>query len=108
MNQSDQEQDDLPPGIDEPSLPALPDFSNRQTRFRSSSHPQVAPVIDHGHEPPSFDASEAAQAVGGVAISRNSVVGELAAGMGVGEAPPGYFGGTSPAGSGQGGPPAYS
>ncbi len=93
----------MPPGIDEPSLPALPDFGNHHQRFRS---PALPPLTQHqpAHSPPSFDASEAAQAVGGVAISRDG------AGVGagaMGEAPPGYFR-TSPVIGGQGGPPAYS
>lgn len=151
-------QDDLPPGIDEPSLPALPGFgnggvtsglgigvggvgvggggagNNAAPRFmdpfaapdREDGHGHAHPA---GHEldhPPSFDASEAAEAVGGVARSRVGSV-RLHAGLampnmgdmdmanmgamggiggmvpgqggeGEGDAPPGYFGG---------GPPAY-
>jgi hypothetical protein len=105
------DQDDLPPGIDEPSLPALPDFSPHPhpTRFRSPSLPRPAPPpLEHG--PPSFDASEAAQAAGGVAVSavREPGAGGIGVGEVVGDAPPGYFGGISPAGERQGGPPAYS
>lgn len=153
-------QDDLPPGIDEPSLPALPGFGGsgvtgglggggdhhpftdpppptNHTQVHAtqgySPPPQVyaqprfmdpfndAPAPDahaHAHEldhPPSFDASEAAEAVGGVARSRVGSIrmhGGLP-GMNVSmesdvlahahaaerDAPPGYFG--------IGGPPAY-
>ncbi|KAK4684242.1 hypothetical protein P7C73_g5952, partial [Tremellales sp. Uapishka_1] len=69
--------DDLPPGIDEPSLPALPDFA--------------AP--HHHHLPPSFDASEAAEA----ARPGNQPAGRV-------EAPPGYFGQST----GASGLPPYS
>ncbi|WWC58764.1 uncharacterized protein I303_101308 [Kwoniella dejecticola CBS 10117] len=104
-------QDDLPPGIDEPSLPALPDFhshshshphpashphSHGRTHQNPSSdampmpmdididsnppppahapyisppaHPHALPPVPV-HDPPSFDASQAANAVGGVATS---------------------------------------
>lgn len=94
-------QDDLPPGIDEPSLPALPGFGERRRR-------------ESGVLPPSFADSEAAQAVGGVATSgtglRGTAVGNVGGereGDGDGEAPPGYFGGTISPGHGMG-PPAYS
>lgn len=148
--------DDLPPGIDEPSLPALPGFGYRQTNqydappsdyrapppaeeyqqpsYDSQSYqppagyeggyeggyeaeydpqsyeartrqrqrppdmrlsPALAPLsidsIDEEH-PPSFDASEAAEAVGVQARSTG----------GPSDLPPGYFGAPS------GGPPAYS
>lgn len=97
--------DDMPPGIDEPSLPALPGFGSPQSYhqpafvdpFAGAAQPQVE--LDH---PPSFDASEAAEAVGGVAHSRSRVGSiRIAPVSAAEEAPPEYFG----AG---GGPPAYS
>lgn len=92
--------DDMPPGIDEPSLPALPGFGTPQSyhppTFVDPFTPGVEPAVELDH-PPSFDASEAAEAVGGVARSR---VGSIRV-TPMGDAPPGYFG----AG---GGPPAYS
>lgn len=117
-------QDDLPPGIDEPSLPALPGFDTplstasmqasmhsmhqhsqqlqQQLQYHAHTHgthpPNTHPrthALDGADHPPSFDASEAAEAVGGVARSRvGSVTGPPEQ-----DAPPGYFGG---------GPPAYS
>ncbi|WRT64318.1 uncharacterized protein IL334_001250 [Kwoniella shivajii] len=72
-------QDDLPPGIDEPSLPALPDFHSHSHSLSQSpppihadyTSPPPAPhdPLPHAHDPPSFDASQAANAVGGVATS---------------------------------------
>ncbi|KAE8542905.1 hypothetical protein D1P53_000968 [Cryptococcus gattii VGV] len=109
-------QDDLPPGIDEPSLPALPSFTNQshsrphshshsQSHSRSPYTPPPPPHPEHVHEqntipiptspppphpeaahphshphshphdqppahdPPSFDASQAASAVGVAATS---------------------------------------
>nr|ODN87472.1 hypothetical protein L203_03249 [Cryptococcus depauperatus CBS 7841] len=69
-------QDDLPPGIDEPSLPALP------SSFTAQRHPAFQPPPPHldpmeplpthaepPHDPPSFDASQAASAVGVAATS---------------------------------------
>jgi hypothetical protein len=49
-------QDDLPPGIDEPSLPALPSFGGAFTPPRGASTHQP------DQPPPSFAASEAAVA----------------------------------------------
>ncbi|RXK39260.1 hypothetical protein M231_03480 [Tremella mesenterica] len=85
-------QDDLPPGIDEPSLPALP-----------GPHP-------HSFDsPPSFAASEAAQAVGMVAVATpnparvgqrrtsHATQVDVIHGEVRGE-PPGYFGGERPEG----------
>lgn len=105
-------QDDLPPGIDEPSLPALPGFGGNSRGFAQEEYPRFmdpfaerathAHVLDH---PPSFDASEAAEAIGGVARSR---VGSVRMGLDQREgadAPPGYFGG--PHAAPHGGPPAY-
>jgi hypothetical protein len=91
--------DDLPPGIDEPSLPALPGFAHPSPpATQHQLHPRQIPA-DHEH-PPSFDASEAAEAVGGVARSRVGSMGSPAlANLEDSDAPPGYFGG---------GPPAYS
>lgn len=143
--------DDLPPGIDEPSLPALPGFgyarhqggqydqppndyrapppesypesypeANYEANYERPAYepepygseydpqsyeartrqrppdmrlsPALAPLsIDEEH-PPSFDASEAAEAVGVQARSTG----------GPSDLPPGYFGAPS------GGPPAYS
>ncbi|WVR06034.1 hypothetical protein IAU60_003062 [Kwoniella sp. DSM 27419] len=79
--------DDLPPGIDEPSLPALPDFGHAHSHphVRAHGHELPPPHPDYspplaseglhspgtpGHDPPSFDASQAASAAGGVATSR--------------------------------------
>ncbi|WVF70307.1 hypothetical protein IAT40_005096 [Kwoniella sp. CBS 6097] len=68
-------QDDLPPGIDEPSLPALPDFrAHPPSHPRGRVHPAFSPQTTHlpeppSHDPPSFDASQAASALGGVATS---------------------------------------
>ena len=125
-------QDDLPPGIDEPSLPALPDFSAHQPR-RMSSYPAVPhsptahihrrasnppPAADqvagmaNQPPPPSFAASEAA-----VATQRRasqSVVLErhhgqaTRGGGGQGDAPPGYPGSTAAPSTEGGRPPAYS
>lgn len=124
-------QDDLPPGIDEPSLPALPDF-------QSTYHPPPPPVPEGiDQPPPSFAASEAAVAQRRASMSAHSrhntsthpppidlapmartgqarvhgtVVSAPMSQHGSaqgeqGDAPPGYFGG----GTGQpAGPPAYS
>ncbi|OCF37632.1 hypothetical protein I316_00759 [Kwoniella heveanensis BCC8398] len=79
-------QDDLPPGIDEPSLPALPDFhAHPPSHPRGHTHPTYSPPpATHSpelpsHDPPSFDASQAASAVGGVATShpRSASLGPL-------------------------------
>ncbi|BEJ10910.1 hypothetical protein CspHIS471_0103320 [Cutaneotrichosporon sp. HIS471] len=108
--------DDLPPGIDEPSLPALPGFGGASRGFTQEEYPRFmdpfAERTTHAHvqvdHPPSFDASEAAEAIGGVARSR---VGSVRMGLEVRpDAPPGYFGaahGAPPAFGGHGGPPAY-
>lgn len=110
--------DDLPPGIDEPSLPALPGFGGASRGFAQEEYPRfMDPFADrtaHAHvqvdHPPSFDASEAAEAIGGVARSR---VGSVRLGVALEvrpDAPPGYFGaalGRPPAFGGHGGPPAY-
>lgn len=130
--------DDLPPGIDEPSLPGLPGFdtphyspppphpattiTSTSTDPNPHSHPQpdhpdtceVAPTPPDGdHDnPPSFAASEAAQAVGGVALAQPAprqraasvqrpIVHTPQAQGGGSEAPPGYFGAA-------GGLPPYS
>ncbi|KLT41675.1 hypothetical protein CC85DRAFT_328823 [Cutaneotrichosporon oleaginosum] len=101
-------QDDLPPGIDEPSLPALPGFGGASRGFTREEYPRfMDPFAQRPHvevdHPPSFDASEAAEAIGGVARSR---VGSVR--MAIEErpdAPPGYFGG--PHVAPHGGPPAY-
>ncbi|WWC86422.1 uncharacterized protein L201_001299 [Kwoniella dendrophila CBS 6074] len=87
--------DDLPPGIDEPSLPALPDFhAHSHTHSPQQQHHAIVPnsppppahapyisppshsqhlppppISPMAHDPPSFDASQAANAVGGVATS---------------------------------------
>ncbi|WVQ82467.1 hypothetical protein IAT38_004596 [Cryptococcus sp. DSM 104549] len=125
-------QDDLPPGIDEPSLPALPSF-NAHPRphpqgyqdFSPLPHPASPPpphathphqdtTSPPAHDPPSFDASQAASAVGGVAASSvrpragstrrgAEEVAGVGPGVGVGEAPPGYD-----RGGGEGGLPPYS
>ncbi|ORX37434.1 hypothetical protein BD324DRAFT_651027 [Kockovaella imperatae] len=125
-------QDDLPPGIDEPSLPALPDFSGgRHARTQGFTSSQRSPVSTHhpdhqqrrglqtaspGDHPPSFDASEAAverqrrvsQSVVIPTVTGPTTVAVPATGAhptpGDGDAPPGYFGSTPHAG----GPPAYS
>lgn len=94
--------DDMPPGIDEPSLPALPGFGTPQAYHQPTfvdpfSAAAAPPEVEVDH-PPSFDASEAAEAVGGVARSR---VGSVLSPRMDGEAPPGYFGA-------DGRPPAYS
>lgn len=99
--------DDMPPGIDEPSLPALPGFGTPQNYHQAPTFVDSFSGEVVGHEPqveldhpPSFDASEAAEAVGGVARSRVGSIRDPPPGID-GEAPPGYFG----AG---GRPPAYS
>ncbi|KAL1405016.1 hypothetical protein Q8F55_008639 [Vanrija albida] len=116
-------QDDMPPGIDEPSLPALPGFgapppaadahsyADQPPAFRSP----FAPVRDTDSEaedhPPSFAASEAAEAAGGVARSRVlSRSGSMAVPAETDAPPPGYFGRVAPhtPHSPHGGPPAYS
>ncbi len=103
-------QDDLPPGIDEPSLPALPGFGGASRGFTQEEYPRFMDPFSAQREhvevdhPPSFDASEAAEAIGGVARSRVGSV--RMGGMPMEEradAPPGYFG----AHAGHGGPPAY-
>ncbi|WVQ62005.1 uncharacterized protein L199_000138 [Kwoniella botswanensis] len=140
-------QDDLPPGIDEPSLPALPDFhSHSHVHVHAHGHthdddphsppppPGHAPYISPpahshslppAHDPPSFDASQAANAVGVAATSHirsqtgpNVPVGvggrrpsrhaiDDAVGVGnvstQGDAPPGYE-----RAGGEGGLPPYS
>lgn len=108
---ADMQKDDLPPGIDEPSLPALPDFSAQPYRPRAASHPRgsLLPLPDtvtpeeglHDVSPPSFAASEAAQAVGGVAMGgmRRSASGSNAAALG-GSVIPGVAGLTVPLGGG--------
>ncbi|KAK6905890.1 hypothetical protein I203_106725 [Kwoniella mangroviensis CBS 8507] len=138
-------QDDLPPGIDEPSLPALPDFhSHVHVHAHGHTHdddahsppppPAHAPYISPpahshslppAHDPPSFDASQAANAVGVAATSHirsqtgpNVPVGvggrrpsrhaiDDAVGVGhvstQGDAPPGYE-----RAGGEGGLPPYS
>ncbi|WVQ97598.1 hypothetical protein IAU59_004712 [Kwoniella sp. CBS 9459] len=82
-------QDDLPPGIDEPSLPALPDFHAHMSPHphphpRGHVLPALSPAPTHSaelpsHDPPSFDASQAASALGGVATShpRSASLGPL-------------------------------
>jgi hypothetical protein len=117
-------QDDLPPGIDEPSLPALPGFAGAGPGSGGGLRRGGAAEEGRGGGggvllPPSFADSEAAQAVGGVAtsgtgpgIDGTQAIG-VRAGSGVGaaevegEAPPGYFGGTISPSHGLG-PPAYS
>ncbi|TXT04383.1 hypothetical protein VHUM_04150 [Vanrija humicola] len=112
-------QDDMPPGIDEPSLPALPGFGGSAPPVRNFAAPFVAPAFRspftttrdndseaEGDHPPSFAASEAAEAAGGMAHSRivsrsNSLA------LPSDAPPPEYFGGVA-AGSPHGGPPAYS
>ncbi|WVW82485.1 hypothetical protein I302_104496 [Kwoniella bestiolae CBS 10118] len=128
-------QDDLPPGIDEPSLPALPDFhphSHVNNRQSPPPAPYISPsththTLPPAHDPPSFDASQAANAVGGVATShiRSPVGSNIPLGVGVGgrrpsrhafddtvgvghvsspgDAPPGYE-----RAGGEGGLPPYS
>ncbi|KAK8866087.1 hypothetical protein IAR55_001238 [Kwoniella newhampshirensis] len=105
-------QDDLPPGIDEPSLPALPTFDQSHSPTHQPPyhhhHQAFGPAPTHAHtttppahDPPSFDASQAASAVGGVAASSLRAGGrrpsrhaaDETVGVAVvphGEAPPGY------------------
>ncbi|ODN78016.1 hypothetical protein L202_05101 [Cryptococcus amylolentus CBS 6039] len=112
-------QDDLPPGIDEPSLPALPSFNSPHSQppsrtfqqfstqtLPTNAHPLHSPPLpatpppphESQHAPPSFDASQAANAVGGVAASGpmagagegGDVVSAPGAGPEGQGAPPGY------------------
>ncbi|WWD17710.1 hypothetical protein CI109_102151 [Kwoniella shandongensis] len=108
-------QDDLPPGIDEPSLPALPSFDQSHSSPHQPGyhhppafgappphpHPHTHTTTPPAHDPPSFDASQAASAVGGVAASSlragarrpSRHAADEGVGVGVvahGEAPPGY------------------
>lgn len=110
-------QDDLPPGIDEPSLPGLPTSYTPHLRSNSHTHTHAnstPPTQGDTDNPPSFAASEAAQAVGGVASAqrtRSTVVPQPVRDTGgvVGEAPPGYFGAPVPGNEGPvGGLPPYS
>jgi hypothetical protein len=103
-------QDDLPPGIDEPSLPGLPTSYTPHPRPHAGATPPTQGDTDN---PPSFAASEAAQAVGGVASAqrtRSAILQQPSPVAGVvGEAPPGYFGAPVPSGEGPvGGLPPYS
>ncbi|KAL7419265.1 hypothetical protein Q5752_006102 [Cryptotrichosporon argae] len=127
-------QDDLPPGIDEPSLPALPGFGTRGFRQTAFDAPPPPPPPPAAHEPtahtpadlpPSFAADRPPLFAADRPPSFNadhppsfaaSEAAEAAGGVArsrssttvqpapAGEAPPGYFGG----GGNTGGPPAYS
>ncbi|WVQ76982.1 hypothetical protein IAR50_006661 [Cryptococcus sp. DSM 104548] len=123
-------QDDLPPGIDEPSLPALPSFNsphsqpptrtyqqfpdqtlstNAHTHTVHSSTLPASPPPPHEsqHAPPSFDASQAANAVGGVAAS-GPVTGAGGAGAAAVAGGEGAEGQGAPPGYERGGLPPYS
>ena len=106
-------QDDMPPGIDEPSLPSLPHAGIP----RPASYNTRRPAQDVS--PPSFAASEAAQAAGGVAAPGAPRAARAARPAAppppirpethpavAGDAPPEYFGAGEP--GPPGGPPAYS